>query len=54
MLHADRLSKLAWMLAARTDHEGKPKPGYARNVDAIKVEIERLEAELTQEDVTDE
>ena len=42
---ADRLEVLRRRLDARTDHKGKPLPGFAENVLALKAEIERLEGE---------
>lgn len=38
-----RLDALRAKLAARTDHEGKAKPGFGENVALIKAEIARLE-----------
>jgi len=38
-----RLDDLRRKLDARTDHEGKAKPGFGENVEAIKAEITRLE-----------
>lgn len=39
---AIRLASLKAMLAGRTQN-GKPKPGYRRNVQAIRAEIAKLE-----------
>lgn len=38
-----RLAELKEMRAARVDFNGKPLPGYARNVAMIDAEISRLE-----------
>ena len=38
-----RIAKLLARLAARTDREGKPRPGYAENVAAIRAELAVLE-----------
>lgn len=38
-----RLTKLYAMLKARTGPDGKPKPNYKENVEAIKAEIARFE-----------
>jgi hypothetical protein len=37
-----RIKDLEKKLEGRTDHSGKPLPGAARNVEAIKAEISRL------------
>lgn len=39
-----RLASCKKMLEARTTPDGKPKPGYRRNVAAVMKEIRRLEA----------
>lgn len=39
-----RLATCKDMLASRTASDGKPKPGYRRNVAAIKREITKLSA----------
>jgi hypothetical protein len=39
-----RLVQVRGMLKSRTDFRGKPLPGYAANVEAVKAEIARLEA----------
>jgi hypothetical protein len=38
-----RIDVLRRRLAARTDSDGKPLPGFAENVAAIKAEITRME-----------
>ncbi len=47
----DRLDKLRAKLAARLDGSGKPYPGYAQNVAAIRAEIEKLEERLTYSEI---
>lgn len=42
---SDRLEVLRRRLAARTDHRGKPLPGFKENVAALREEIARLEGE---------
>lgn len=39
-----RKEDLLAMLRARTNHEGKPRPGYASNVAAIRAELEQMQA----------
>lgn len=39
-----RTQQLRDMLAARTDGQGRPRPGFKRNVEAIHAELRRLEA----------
>lgn len=43
-----RLTQLLGKLAARTDHDGAPRPGYAGNVAALRAEIATLEAYAPQ------
>ncbi len=45
MSEEPRLEVLRRRVAARTDHDGKPLPGFAENVAAIREEIARLEKE---------
>lgn len=42
-----RLTLLHDKLKARLDGTGKPYPGYAQNVEAIRKEIEKLEERST-------
>jgi len=46
----ERLEQLEQMLAARTDHKGRPASGYATNVAMIKDEMRKLRAEMETED----
>lgn len=39
----DRIEQLKAKMKARIGPDGKPYPGYAENVEAIKAEIARLE-----------
>lgn len=43
-LREKRIAELEDMLAARSDGDGKARPGYTRNVIAIRQELERLRA----------
>lgn len=42
-MRESRIDVLRRRLAARTDADGKPLPGFAENVAAIREEIARLE-----------
>jgi hypothetical protein len=42
----NRKEKLLQRLAGRTDHLGRPKPGYAENVAAIRAELAIMEESL--------
>ena len=39
---SNRIDTLSRRLAARTQRDGTPKPGYRENVAAIKAELEQL------------
>ncbi len=39
---SNRIDRLAERLKARTQRDGKPKPGYEQNVAAIRAELEQL------------
>lgn len=41
-----RIEQLADKLQARTNHEGKPLPGYTQNVASIKAEMAQLQERL--------
>lgn len=47
-MSAARIQELKAMLEARTDGQGKARPGYKRNIIAVQAEIRRLEAELAR------
>lgn len=43
---AERLEEVKEMLSASIDKKGRPMPGYANRVKAIREEIKRLEDRL--------
>lgn len=43
-----RLDDLTARLAARTDGEGKPRPGFKNNVIALRAKIAVLQARIAQ------
>lgn len=43
-----RKERLLAKLAARTDHEGKPKPGFAENVASIRAELSMIEESIAR------
>lgn len=44
----ERIDDLEEMLTARTDGQGRPKPGYTTNVAMIKEEVRRLNVKLEE------
>lgn len=47
----NRIAVLENRLKARVDGTGKPYPGYAQNVAAIRKEMEKLEERLTYSEI---
>lgn len=42
--HSAEIAHFKNLVTARTDGEGKPKPGYRKNVEMLRAEIARLTA----------
>lgn len=47
---SERIDKLLAMLKARTDREGRARPGYEQNVAAIKAELAQRQEAMNSAD----